>query len=56
MHEQDPHGRLREFVGQLIQQKGADSSLLDNLPQRGEKKKAGNISLDQNYGLQLHLL
>ena len=37
MHEQDPHGRLREFVGQLIQQKGADSSLLDNLPKRWEK-------------------
>ena len=37
MHEQDPHGRLREFVGQLIQQKGADSSLLDNLPRRWEK-------------------
>ncbi len=37
MHEQDPHGRLREFVGQLIQQKGADSSLLDTLPKRWEK-------------------
>ena len=37
MHEQDPHGRLREFVGQLIQQKGADSSLMDNLPKRWEK-------------------
>lgn len=37
MHEQDPHGRLREFVGQLIQQKGADSSLIDNLPKRWEK-------------------
>lgn len=37
MHEQDPHGRLREFVGQLIQQKGADSYLLDNLPRRWEK-------------------
>ena len=37
MHEQDPHGRLREFVGQLIQQKGADSSLLDSLPKRWEK-------------------
>ena len=37
MHEQDPHGRLSEFVGQLIQQKGADSSLLDNLPKRWEK-------------------
>ena len=37
MHEQDPHGRLRDFVGQLIQQKGADSSLIDNLPKRWEK-------------------
>ena len=37
MHEQDPHGRLRESVGQLIQQKGADSSLLDSLPKRWEK-------------------
>ena len=37
MHEQDPHGRLREFVGQLIQQNGADSSLLDSLPKRWEK-------------------
>ncbi len=37
MHEQDPHGRLREFVGQLIQQKGADSSLLDSVPKRWEK-------------------
>ena len=37
MHEQDPHGRLREFVGQLIQQTGADSSLLDSLPKRWEK-------------------
>ena len=37
MHEQDPHGRLRESVGQLIQQNGADSSLLDSLPKRWEK-------------------
>ena len=37
MHEQDPHGRLREFVGQLIQHNGADSSLLDSLPKRWEK-------------------
>ena len=37
MHEQDPHGRLRESVGQLIQQKGADSSLLDFIPKRWEK-------------------
>ena len=37
MHEQDPHGRLREFVGQLIQQNGADPSLLESLPKRWEK-------------------
>ena len=37
MREQDPHGRLSEFVGQLIQQNGADSSLLDTLPKRWEK-------------------
>ena len=37
MREQDPHGRLRESVGQLIQQNGADSSLLDSLPKRWEK-------------------
>ena len=37
MHEQDPHGRLRESVGQLIHQNGADSSLLDSLPKRWEK-------------------
>ena len=37
MHGQNPHGRLRESVGQLIQQKGADSSLLNMLPKRWEK-------------------
>ena len=37
MHEQDPHGRLREFVGQLIRQNGADPSLLETLPKRWEK-------------------
>ena len=37
MHEHDPHVRLRQIVGQLIQQNGADSSLLDSLPKRWEK-------------------
>ncbi len=37
MHEQDPHGRLRESVAQLIQQEGADSSLLETLPKRWER-------------------
>jgi len=37
MNEQDPHGRLRQSVGQLIQQKGAESSLLDSLPKRWER-------------------
>ena len=37
MQGQDPHGRLRESVAQLIQQKGADLSLLDALPKRWEK-------------------
>ena len=37
MHGQDPHDRLRQIVGQLIQQNGADSSLLESLPKRWEK-------------------
>ncbi len=37
MHGQDPHDRLRQSVAQLIQQSGADSSLLDKLPKRWEK-------------------
>ncbi len=37
MHGQDPHGRLRESVAQLIQREGADSSLLETLPKRWER-------------------
>ena len=37
MHGEDPHGRLRESVAQLIQQEGADSSLLETLPKRWER-------------------
>jgi len=37
MHGQDPHDRLRQIVGQLIQQNGADPSLLESLPKRWEK-------------------
>ena len=37
MHVQDPHGRLRQSVAQLIQGRGSDSSLLDKLPKRWEK-------------------
>ena len=37
MHEHDPHDRLRQIVGQLIQQNGADSYLLESLPKRWEK-------------------
>ncbi len=37
MHREDPHRRLREAVGSVIEQAGADSSLLEALPKRWEK-------------------
>ena len=37
MHRQDPHGRLRESIAQLIQQESADTSLLEVIPKRWEK-------------------
>ncbi len=37
MHRQDPHGRLRESIAQLIQQESADTSLLEAIPKRWEK-------------------
>ena len=37
MHRQDPHGRLRESISQLIQQESADTSLLEAIPKRWEK-------------------
>ena len=37
MHRQDPHGRLRENIAQLIQQESADTSLIEAIPKRWEK-------------------
>ena len=37
MRRQDPHGRLRESIAQLIQQESADTSLLEVIPKRWEK-------------------
>ena len=37
MHGQDPHGRLRESISQLIQQESGDTSLLEAIPKRWEK-------------------
>ena len=37
MHRQDPHGRLRESISQLIQQESADTSLIEEIPKRWEK-------------------
>lgn len=37
MHREDPHGRLREAVGLLVEQAGLDSGLLEALPKRWEK-------------------
>ena len=37
MHRQDPNGRLRESIAQLIQQESADTSLLEVIPKRWEK-------------------
>ncbi len=37
MHREDPHGRLRESVGLVVDQVGVDSSLLEALPKRWER-------------------
>ena len=43
MHRQDPHGRLRESIAQLIQQESADTSLLEAIPKRLEKFADGAL-------------
>ncbi len=37
MHREDPHRRLREAVGALVEQAGAELSLLEALPKRWER-------------------
>lgn len=37
MHREDPHRRLREAVGDLVEQAGADLRLLEALPKRWER-------------------
>ncbi len=37
MHREDPHRRVREEVARLLEIRGADERLLDELPKRWER-------------------